>query len=98
MPPQGLPDVELLLRGVQIDRDRLWRYDSVCGFRVTDTLPATYPHVLAFPLTLELMTRKDFPLPLIGLVHVQNTIEQRRPLDAGEQSGSGGTGGEPADA
>lgn len=79
-----LPDTELVVAGVQVDRDRLSRYDSVCGFRVSDTLPATYPHVVAFPLTLDLMTREDFPLPLIGMVHLQNTIEQQRPLAAGE--------------
>ncbi len=80
-----LPDVELVVAGVEVDRDRLWRYNSVCGFRVSDVLPATYPHVMAFPLTLALMTREDFPLPLIGLVHIQNTIEHRRPLDAGDR-------------
>lgn len=79
-----LPDTELVVAGVQVDRDRLSHYDSVCGFRVSDTLPATYPHVVAFPLTLGLMTREDFPLPLIGMVHIQNTIEQQRPLAAGE--------------
>ena len=27
----------------------------MCGFRLRDELPATYPHVLAFPLAMELM-------------------------------------------
>jgi acyl dehydratase len=31
---------------------------------------------------MSLMTRPDFPFPLAGLVHVQNTTEQRQPIGA----------------
>jgi acyl dehydratase len=79
-----LPRTELLLYGVGVDRGRLAAYDRVCGFRLTDTLPATYPHVLAFPLAMRLMTASDFPFPLLGLVHVANRITLHRPIDAGE--------------
>lgn len=41
-------------------------------------LPHTYPHVVGFPLQMELMSRKDFPLPLMGLVHVENVITVHR--------------------
>jgi acyl dehydratase len=81
----SLPDAELVLRDTGVDRDHLASYDRVCGFRLADTLPATYPHILAFPLSIALMTRADFPLPLVGLVHVASTIELRRPLGAGER-------------
>lgn len=82
--PSGttLPDTELLLRGVTVDRAKLAEYARVCGFTVTDTLPVTYPHVLAFPLALALMTTPGFPLPAAGLVHVANRIVAHRPLDA----------------
>lgn len=79
-----LPDTRKELAGVEIDRDHLAAYDRVCGFRLSDTLPATYPHILAFPLAMALMTERSFPFPLLGLVHVANTIEQKRPIDAGE--------------
>jgi hypothetical protein len=79
-----LPETELLVRGVGADVERLRRYARVCGFRLADTLPPTYPHVLAFPLALELMARPNFPLPLVGLVHVANAIEVSRPLDRTE--------------
>jgi acyl dehydratase len=82
--PTQLRDVELAWSGVRIDRDHLRRYARVCEFRLAETLPPTYPHVLAFPLALALMTRGDFPFPLIGLVHLANTIEQVRPLAAAE--------------
>ena len=80
-----LPDTELRLSGLEVDRDHLADYDRVCGFRLRDTLPATYPHVLAFPLSMELMTSGEFPFPVIGMVHVANRIERLRPLGADER-------------
>jgi acyl dehydratase len=83
--PRGstLPDVEVRQRGVTADLAHLAAYDRVCGFRLTDTLPVTFPHVLAFPLAMRLMTAPDFPLPLIGLVHVTNRITVHRPVPSG---------------
>jgi acyl dehydratase len=69
---------------VVVDRSRLAGYARVCGFRLTDALPATYPHVLAFPLALQLMTAPEFPFPAAGVVHLANRIELHRSLDAGE--------------
>ena len=79
-----LPDRQLVVRGVRIDRDHFAAYDRVCGFRFTDRLPPTYVHVLAFPLSVALMADRRFPFALPGLVHVANRIEVRRPVDASE--------------
>jgi hypothetical protein len=84
-PTGELPDTELVLRGVTVDRSHLAEYDRVCGFRLTDALPATYPHILAFPLALRLMSGPDFPFPAVGVVHVTNQIEVLRPIDASER-------------
>jgi acyl dehydratase len=81
---KALPDEEKTLSGATVDRERLTEYQRVCGFGVRDTLPATYLHMLAFPLSMELMTRMDFPFGVIGLVHVENEIEHLRPVVAGE--------------
>jgi acyl dehydratase len=81
--PSELPDRELT-REVGVDREHLAAYDRMCGFRLRDELPATYPHVLAFPLAMELLTG-PFPFSPLGLVHIANRIEQRRPLRAGER-------------
>lgn len=83
--PDVLPGREVVLRDVAVDREHLARYDRVCGFGLTDALPATYPHVLAFPLAMWLMTAADFPIPVAGTVHVGNRIELLRPIDAGER-------------
>lgn len=82
---EALPDLTLTLDEVEIDRSRLAAYDRVCGFDVGDVLPATYPHLLAFPLQLALMTDGSFPFPPVGLVHIANRIVQHRPLRAGER-------------
>jgi acyl dehydratase len=79
-----LPSLEPSADGVQADRSRLAAYDRVCGFRLRDELPATYLHVLAFPLALRLLVDRAFPFPALGLVHVRNRIVQRRPVRLGE--------------
>jgi acyl dehydratase len=82
---QLIPSLTLSLADVEVDRDRLAAYDRVCGFLLRDTLPPTYPHMLAFPLHLALMTDGSFPFGAIGLVHIANTITQHRPVRAGEK-------------
>ena len=80
-----LPDKTIELADVAIDRDRLASYAEVCGFRQSDTLPPTFPHILGFPLAVSLMVEPSFPFPLAGLVHVRNRITQNRALRADER-------------
>ncbi|MBN9186757.1 MAG: cell wall-binding repeat-containing protein [Microbacterium sp.] len=80
-----LPDVTLSAHGVQADAERLTAYQHLVGEPGTDVLPAGFVHVLAFPVATALMVRDDFPLPLLGLVHVANRVEQRRPLRLGQE-------------
>ena len=82
---RDVPDLTLRLTDVSIDPDRLTAYNRVCGFDLRDTLPATYPHILAFPLQLSLMTDSSFPFPAIGLVHVYNRIVQHRSIRTSER-------------
>ena len=80
----SIPDTTLSREGVEIDRAHVAQYARVCGFRVRDELPATYPHMLAFPLHMELMTSGSFPFPAVGLVHIANRIDVKRPLTASD--------------
>ena len=79
-----LPGTRLARIGVEVDPAALVDYDRVCGFDLADTLPPTYPHVLAFPLQVALMSDRAFPLALPGLVHVRNRIDVLRPIGAAE--------------
>lgn len=80
----GEVPAQALALSVDTDRDRLAAYDRVCGFPVSDTVPLTWPHMLAFPLQLALISSGDFPLTAIGLVHITNRIVSHRPIGAGE--------------
>jgi acyl dehydratase len=81
----GLPDLTLVLEDVTVDRERLADYDRVCKFPLRDQLPSTYPHMLAFPLQLSLMTDQSFPFSALGLVHIANRIVQHRPIRISEE-------------
>lgn len=50
-------------------------YGRVCGFPESGPLPLTYPHVLAFPLTMRLMTGHAFPCRSSG----SSTLGSRSP-------------------
>ncbi|MFN2361201.1 MAG: MaoC/PaaZ C-terminal domain-containing protein [Marinobacter sp.] len=79
-----IPTLSARLIGVSTANENLKRYHKVCGFGTQTTVPITWPHILAFPLHLKLLTEKAFPLPLLGLVHLRNHITQHRPIGAGE--------------
>lgn len=75
--PNAQPPTTRLHEVVHVKPPHLAAYKHLCGF--TDdphTLPPTYPHVLAFPLAMRLMSARDFPLPLLGLVHTSIDITQ----------------------
>ncbi|WP_373413138.1 MaoC family dehydratase [Streptomyces sp. NRRL B-24085] len=77
------PRTRLVLPGLRVDLARLAAYERVCGFATgEDALPVTYPHVLGFPLAMSLMSGRDFPLPLLGLVHTSVEITRHRELTA----------------
>ncbi|MFI5818644.1 MaoC family dehydratase [Streptomyces rishiriensis] len=73
----------LVLPGLRVDLARLAAYERVCAFPTgEDALPLTYPHVLGFPLAMRIMSGRDFPLPLLGLVHTSIEITRRAALPA----------------
>ncbi|MBY9073559.1 hypothetical protein K1X13_01870 [Nocardioides sp. WL0053] len=81
----ALPQVTLTRHDVPVDRAHVAAYAEVCGFGLKETLPVTYPHLLAFPLHMAIMTDAQFPYPAIGTVHLENTITQHRAISAGER-------------
>ena len=75
-----LPPLRLVRPAVAIDPGPVWRYARVCGFIPEHGVPLTYPHLLAFPLHLLMLTDPAFPWPALGLVHLANHVRLRRPL------------------
>lgn len=72
---------------VTVEREHVERYAVLCGFPVKDTVPLTYPHMLAQPLHLGVLTDPRFPAPPMGMVHLENSISQHRPIRIGETLG-----------
>ncbi|WP_399887264.1 MaoC family dehydratase [Streptomyces sp. BBFR51] len=82
-PDADFPRTRLVLPGLRVDLARLAAYERVCGFPTgADALPVTYPHVLGFPMAMRLMSGRDFPLPLLGLVHTSIGITRRTAVPA----------------
>ena len=59
-------------------------YQRMLGEPASEVLPAGFLHVLAFPLATAVMVRGDFPLPLLGMVHLKNVVRLLRPVRLGE--------------
>lgn len=77
-PDATLPPGRLTRPAAPVAPGPLAAYSRICGFAETGPLPLTYPHVLAFPLALRLMTGRAFPLPVVGLVHTWIEITPHR--------------------
>jgi acyl dehydratase len=80
-----IPAVRLELDRVVAEPAKVAAYAEVCGFPLRDSLPPTYPHVLAFPLHMALMSDGAFPFGAVGLVHIANRITQYRRLGIEEE-------------
>lgn len=82
---ETIPEIRARIDDLSVRAEHLARYRKVCGFPRADTLPVTYPHVLAFPLHMAVLTHADFPLKLLGLVHTANRIVSSRPIATSER-------------
>jgi acyl dehydratase len=80
-----LPERELVLHGAEPVPEHVAAYARVCGFGVRDVVPGTFPHVLAFPLQMQLMTDLRFPYSVLGLVHIANRIDVLGPIPVGSR-------------
>jgi acyl dehydratase len=77
-----LPLLRLVRPSVMLDPQQIGRYARVCGFIPEQGVPMTFPHVMAFPLHLMLLTDPAFPWSAAGLVHISNTVHLRRALQS----------------
>lgn len=80
-----LPDISVTLRKQRANAKKLELYNEACGFVSGREMPAIYPHILAFPLHMELMTDAQFPFPLLGLVHISNSITRHRAITINDE-------------
>ena len=80
----AVPTLSAQLERMVANPKKLRRYNSVCGFENNACQPATYPHIAAFSLQMEMLLHKSFPFSPIGMVHTRNRISQLRPIGLDE--------------
>lgn len=80
----ALPALSAKLIGASTTGNNLAGYQKTCGLVGNTNVPLAWPHIMAFPLQLRLLTDSTFPLPLLGLVHLRNIIIQHRQIGIGE--------------
>ncbi len=76
-----LPEVRHSVKGADVDVGGLTAFQQVLNMPVRDALPSGYIHAFAFPVAMSVMAREDFPLPLLGMVHLRNRVEHFAQID-----------------
>lgn len=79
-----LPAERHTVADIAVDPLRLTRFQHLLQQPARDWLPSGFVHALAFPVAMSVMTRADFPLPLLGMVHLRNDAVHRRPVHFSE--------------
>ena len=75
-----LPETVLVFQGAKADPVKLAEFRQAVGAPMNGVLPSLYLHSLAFPLAMSLMVQDDFPLPLLGMIHLSNQVDVDQPL------------------
>ncbi len=76
-----IPHVEARASALPGDPGAYW---AVCGLPPEEVLPVCFPDMLCRGLQLAVLTSPRFPLPLAGIVHARQRIEQVRAIRRGE--------------
>ncbi|WP_410209109.1 MaoC family dehydratase [Aquirhabdus sp.] len=83
-PYKTLPEAEYTVTKLKIDREHLNAYNKICGYPNLETLPPLYLGIRAMTLQLALMVNEAFPFPILGIVHIRNTVEQFKPVSVND--------------
>lgn len=75
-----LPARAVEVRGVRADLAKVTEFAHLMGEPARDILPSGYLHALVFPAAMSVMVQEDFPLPLLGMIHLRNEVQQFAPV------------------
>lgn len=75
--------IELEVRQVKLSARHLQRYRDVCGVPAGAGLPPAYLHAVAMPMHMQLFIARAFPVKVLGLIHLRNTIRVYKSIDVG---------------
>jgi acyl dehydratase len=76
--------IEIQVQRVALSASHIQRYRGVCGIPAAAGLPPAYLHIAAMPLHMRLFTMPEFPVKILGLIHLRNTITQYKPIASDE--------------
>ena len=80
----ALPNIKASWCGAQVDQANLKNYLNLCQLSDDGYLPILYPHVMASTLHLNMLTDRQFPIKLLGAVHLRSHILSRRKINRDE--------------
>jgi acyl dehydratase len=80
-PGTVIQPVELEARRVVLSAAHLRRYREVCSVTDDGGLPPAYLHLVAMPMHMQLFICRNFPVKVLGLIHLRNTIRVLHPVD-----------------
>lgn len=76
-----LSKARVVFTGVKPDKERILRYQKVCGFSNSDkTIPASYIQTLFIGLLGKFITTPHFPINPMGLIQVGQSFELKRAI------------------
>ncbi|WP_230660045.1 MaoC family dehydratase [Psychrobacter sp. I-STPA10] len=81
---EQLPKSTYTVDTLHIDQENLTEYRKICGFVDDGNVPVTYFAVLSQALQMNMMVKEPFPFAVLGLVHVENSVTQYRPISQSE--------------
>ncbi len=73
--------VELEARRIRLSAGDLARYRQVCHVPEGPGLPPAYLHIVAMPMHMQLFVAQQFPVKVLGLIHLRNTIRVLREVE-----------------
>ncbi|WP_261925021.1 MaoC family dehydratase [Shewanella sp. NFH-SH190041] len=82
---QPLPHIKVSCDNIHLSVANVAQYAKVCGFDFDGKrLPVTYLHVQAFRLQAYIFIHPGITFPLLGMIHLRNTISSYRTLNVDE--------------
>ncbi|RJN31323.1 MaoC family dehydratase [Nesterenkonia natronophila] len=85
---KALPERPVLAEHPGLTEDQAEQYRRLVAGESFDgshrrSLPSVMLHIAGFPVQMALMSRDDFPLPLMGMVHLSNEVNHHQSVHAG---------------
>lgn len=83
--PHSLPKERHRMENVTASPAAVRQFQQLLGGPQLDRLPSGYIHTLAFPIAVSVLARPDFPLPLLGMIHLRNEVSHLRSVGLDER-------------